>query len=116
MGDPDHFNRVMRDPGYFRRLTRDRGHFNQLMRDPGLFTPKIQDSKPPDCSETMPTGEKYTGDNREELSNDTVENQPEILETPLARVSTSDSSSKPKWFLRFMRDQPQPKNSLARLM
>ena len=79
--------------------------------------PKIEDLKSHDCSRTKQPEQNYPGDSREELSDDTYEEPPEILENLLARVrSSSYPNESPKWFLRYIRDRPQPKNSLARLM
>ena len=129
MRNPGHFNRVMRNPDHFNRVMREQGHFNRLMRDPNLAS--INRGDPMNSDRALwRIVEKINIDpdqrNIQKVEDSQTENQGEVLHDTngnpagklVANMVTSASTAKasPKWFMRFLRDQPQPRNALARLM
>ena len=139
MRDPGHFNRVMRDPGHFNRVMRNPDHFNRVMREQGHFNRLMRDSNLASINRGDPMNsdralwrivEKINIDpdqrNLQKVENSQTENQGDVLHDTngnpagklVANMVTSASTAKasPKWFMRFLKDQPQPRNALARLM
>ena len=134
-GDPINFDRAIGRPDQFEKFNIDQDQFDTALKDKKNFDLRNKQEKEqrprkylislvssgsgsPDYQRTIQRTENSQTENRGEVLHDTNGNPPEIWEKPVANMVTSASTAKarPKWFMRFLRDVPQPKYALARLM
>ena len=135
-GDPNNFDRAMGRPDKFEKCNIYLDQFDRALKDKRNFDLRDKqkkgqrqrkymislvssgNSRSPYYQRTIQKAEHSQTENRGDVLHDTNGNSPEILEKPVANRVTSASTAKarPKWFMRFLRDVPQPMYGLARLM